>query len=230
MKRLFQVLTAFIFVLSLPSGAGTAAQPSNSIKVLNASIMRPDDATREKWYKEFMNAPRSYIDPVIRQRLLSAPTTLPVPLLLDHITYTPSERNQSSCGNCWVWAGTGLSETKHSVEQGVKDRLSIQYFDSAYYASTSPHYYACNGGNLNSFVNFYNSHVFVPWSNTNAYFQDQAGGSAPHVNVSSISVNPSYDGNPNSRLTGHDPYRWPNSGYGDCQYQEHTQPKEGGRV
>ena len=170
------------------------ATSGNSTAVLNASIMRPDEATRDKWYQEYLKAPKSYIDPDIKRRLLST-ATKPLPLLLDHITYTPSERNQSSCGNCWVWAGTGLAETKHSVENGVKDRLSIQYFDSAFYVFPGG-YYACNGGNLGTFVNFYNQRVFVPWSNYNAYFQDQAGGTAPHVAASSISISPNYDGNP----------------------------------
>jgi hypothetical protein len=183
------VALVFLLLLAAPAARAEAKRLGNSLAVLNASIMRPDEETRNRWYQEYLKAPKSFIKPNLKM------ATKPVPLLLDHITYTPSERNQSSCGNCWVWAGTALTETKHSVETGVKDRLSIQWFDSAFYTSTGG-YYACNGGNLGTFVNFFNSHIMVPWSNTNAYFQDGAGGSAPHIPASSISTNPNYDGNP----------------------------------
>lgn len=198
MKRHLLGITVLALLISLAPLAWAQEDSANSVEVLRASIMRPDAATRDRWYKEYLEAPKAYIDPVIQKRLLSkSEATKPLPILLDHITYTPSERNQSSCGNCWVWAGTGLVETKHSVEQGVRDRLSIQYFDSVFYTVPGG-YYACNGGNLGTFVNFYNTHVFVPWSNNNAHFQDQAGGTAPHVAASSISSTPNYDGNPNS--------------------------------
>jgi C1A family cysteine protease len=198
MKMRLTLITVLTFLLSLTSVVCAQEDSAKSLEALNASIMRPDAATRDTWYQEFLNAPKAHIDPVIQKRLLSKTmATKPLPILLDHITYTPTERNQSSCGNCWVWAGTGLMETIHSVERGVKDRLSVQYFDSAFYAAPGG-YYACNGGNLGTFVNFYNSHSFIPWSNTNAHFQDQAGGSAPKVAASSISTDPRYEGNPNS--------------------------------
>lgn len=196
------LLIVFVFLFASNSLAFAMAETNNgegmkgnSYAVLNASIMRPDKATRAKWYQAFLNAPQSYLDPVIEQKLTLG-ATKPVPLYLDHITYTPSDRNQGGCGNCWVWAGTGLLETKHSVENGVKDRLSIQWLDSRMYAADN--YYACKGGTLGGFVNFYNRYSRVPWSNTNAQFQDSAGGTAPHVAYTSISTSPNYNAHLNA--------------------------------
>lgn len=198
MKMRLTLITVLALLLSLTAVVFAQEESANSFEVLRASLMRPDDATLDRWYQEYLNAPEAYIDPAIQERLLSnIRATKPLPILLDHITYTPSQRNQGGCGNCWVWAGTGLIETKHSVEQGVKDRLSVQYFDSVFYTVPGG-WYACEGGSIGDFVDFYNTHAFIPWSNTNAHFQDQAGGSAPHVPASSISTNPLYDGNPGS--------------------------------
>ncbi len=52
--------------------------------------------------------------------------------LLGHIDYIPEERNQNYLNNCWVWACTAALEAEHDVQNGVKQRLSIQYFDSNY--------------------------------------------------------------------------------------------------
>jgi hypothetical protein len=197
------VVFGILSLLAAPAVRAQETQEDGGIDVHKHTIMRPDPETRWKWYQEYLNAPPSHIDPTLGSGGGGAPTTKPVPLLLDHITYTPSERNQSDCGNCWVWAGTALAETKHSVENGVKDRLSIQWFDSNFYGWYNPvdkgnEGSACNGGNLAGFVVFYNSHVFAPWSNKDAYFQDGSGsptnGGPPNVAASKISGTPSYGG------------------------------------
>ena len=82
------------------------------------------------------------------------PQAVGVPLpksfsLLPDLKYNPVERDQGSEPNCWEWAGTGVMEIALDVDQSIKDRLSIQYFDSNY-----------NGGiivpgRLDSFANFY---------------------------------------------------------------------------
>ena len=74
--------------------------------------------------------------------------------LLSYLPYIPSQRNQVTCGNCWVWASTGALEIDHNVNYGTSDRLSIQYFDSKYQSETG--YYACTGGFLSTFVSWYN--------------------------------------------------------------------------
>ena len=108
-------------------------------------IMRPDPETLHQWIEEYETAPREEINPEIHSYLLQAGslgvgTSLS---LLNHIQYTPSERNQGSCGNCWVWAGTGVMEIALDVQNSIHERLSTQFLNSCKTDS-----YACCGGNL----------------------------------------------------------------------------------
>lgn len=92
--------------------------------------------------------------------------------LLNHIDYTPQDRDQGSCGNCWAWAGTGCMEVALDVENGVRDRLSVQYLNSNYNGGTGNDY-ACCGSCLETFAHFYSTTAFaIPWDNTNAEWQD----------------------------------------------------------
>jgi len=92
--------------------------------------------------------------------------------LLSYIPYNPVERNQANCGNCWVWAGTACMEVDHNVNYGVVDRLSVQWFTS-HFSLSNPGDPACCGGRLSHFAGFYESlGATVPWSNTNASWQD----------------------------------------------------------
>ena len=105
------------------------------------------------------------------------------------IDYDPIQRNQGSCGNCWVWAGTGVMEIAHDYDNGVFDRLSIQFLDSCRTG------WACCGGGLGGFATWYSGQLAVPWDNTNASFADggtncAAGGSA--VPCANISITPHY--------------------------------------
>jgi hypothetical protein len=90
--------------------------------------------------------------------------------LLPYLPYTLSQRDQGSCGNCWVWASTGALEISHAVQNNVKDRLSIQYFNSNYNHTTTSN--ACCGGWLSTYTDWYNADTAnrkpIPWSNTNA--------------------------------------------------------------
>ena len=149
------------------------------------AVMHPDEATLLQWKADLDSAPQFVPDPSLAEQ-----TQGPSPKLLDHITYTPTERNQSSCGNCWVWAGTALLEINHSVIKGVNDRLSIQRFDSCYFQDQAAS--ACGGGSLATFAGEYNENLDpIPWSNTNAQFQDGGGGN-PAVACNSIGTNPTY--------------------------------------
>ncbi|MDX8551871.1 S8 family serine peptidase, partial [Methanospirillum purgamenti] len=117
--------------------------------------------------------------------------------LLSNIQYTPSERNQGNCGNCWVWASTGVIENALTVQNGIKDRLSIQYFDSNYNGGSATTG-ACNGGWASTFANFYSTSGFkqvIPWSNTNAYYNDRYAcsyGCGAQTPASSISTTPNH--------------------------------------
>jgi C1A family cysteine protease len=135
-------------------------------------IMQPDRETWLRWMKDYEAAPKAPLDEQIHLRLMRASeqgvgTSLS---LLSYLQYTPSERNQGSCGNCWVWAGTGIMEIAHTVQNGVKDRFSTQFLNSCKIGS-----YACCGGNLSDLAKFYVSKEYaIPWSNTSASFQDSS--------------------------------------------------------
>lgn len=93
--------------------------------------------------------------------------TLPSSLsLLNRLPYTPAERDQGNCGDCWQWASTGVMEIAHSVQNGVMDRLSVQFINSC-----NPAGCGCSGGNLDMFAEFYSAEGYaIPWSNANAKF------------------------------------------------------------
>jgi hypothetical protein len=156
-------------------------------------IMRIDSETLREWSDLYNSAPRAYLNPGFVSQRGSFN-------VLDHLQYTPYQRNQGSCGNCWVWAGTGVLEVALDVQEGIKDRLSVQYFTSCYNGGTGPGW-ACYGGNTFQFADWYQDNGFaIPWSNTNAYWQD--GNQAPEEGTSvpgyTISTSPNY---PLSRCT-----------------------------
>jgi len=150
------------------------------------AIMHPNKKILDQWVRDYENADRAE-DVLIPLRIQAGGSLS----LLDHLQYDPVTRDQGLCGNCWVWAGTGVMGIALDVQEGIKDRLSIQYLNSCKAGS-----YACCGGNLTAFANFYNStKKAIPWSNTNASFQDanrtcEDGHSL--VSCSSISTSPNY--------------------------------------
>ena len=115
--------------------------------------------------------------------------------LLSYLPYTPSERDQGQCGDCWVWAATGALEIDHNIKSGISDRLSIQYFNSKYNSGSGSNW-ACCGGWLSTFTNWYRKDKTpIPWSNTNAGFGDASRiceKYATAVPISSISSQPNY--------------------------------------
>jgi len=131
------------------------------------TIMHPDSKTRRKWIESYNAAPKVDIS---RDGVMALPDAYSV---LGRLDYNATERKQGSCGNCWVWAGTGCMEVAHDAENDVFDRLSIQYLNSLYYDGTG-NGYACCGGTLGKFTDFYsiNTAFAIPWDNTNAIWQD----------------------------------------------------------
>ena len=164
----------------------TAVQQGSA---LTNSIMHPNSTTLNKWVGMYNKAPRALINPNI---IIAEGASFS---LLPDLQYTPSQRDQGLCGNCWVWSGTGVLEIALDVQTGIKDRLSIQYFDSNWDNSGGTSYvYTCCGGWLNDVANFYSSTgIAVPWSNTNAAYADSSGDcGSPTVAASSISTSPNY--------------------------------------
>jgi serine protease len=107
--------------------------------------------------------------------------------ILSHVPYIPSERDQGYCGNCWVWGCTAPVEVANDIQNGVRDRLSIQYLNSKSWA--------CCGGWELVFEDFYNIQgKIIPWSNSNASFQDSRRHCSDGTSVpaGSISTDPNY--------------------------------------
>jgi C1A family cysteine protease len=144
-------------------------------------VMHPDEVTFRKWMDDYENGPRAFIDEVIHDRLneaqaVGAGTSMD---LLGYLKYTPSQRDQVSCGDCWLWASTGVMEIALNVQNKINDRLSIQLLQSC-----DANQNACCGGSPNDFAGWYQGKAFmIPWSNANASFQD---GNRPCDNGSSI--------------------------------------------
>ncbi len=153
--------------------------------------MRPSRETLQRWIEAYNSAP---IAPVYELKGLQVPAPTQPFSLLDHLQYTPSERNQGSCGNCWAWAGTGVMEIALDVQNSIKDRLSIQYLNSNYNGGSGSDW-ACCGGWLEDLADFYTVEgQAIPWSNTNAEWQDggQGCGGSTTVPAGTISPTPNY--------------------------------------
>jgi hypothetical protein len=185
-------LMVLLVLFSLSSVQGQE-KPVPDFDAKNASIMRPDPETLLEWIRQYQSAPLAYLDAGIKENLhLLREANLGTSLsLLGHLSYVPAERNQGSCGSCWNWAGTGVLEIAHHVQNGVSDRLSPQFLNSCKLDQ-----YACCGGSLEMFADWYRQRgIAVPWANGNALFADagrqcQTGSSA--VSCGSIGTTPNY--------------------------------------
>jgi hypothetical protein len=155
-------------------------------------IMKPSQETRQKWIEGYKKAPKANINEKIKLQLEQAPGGGSFSLL-NHLQYTPSQRNQGSCGNCWAWAGTGVIEVALDVQKAIKDRLSIQYLNSNYNGGSGPNW-ACCGGWIDDVADFYTSTGrAIPWSNTNSSYQDGSRTcSSGSTNMPAGSIDTSY--------------------------------------
>jgi len=192
MKRRYTLLIAVLilvviapttsFRIYIENEKDASAHPSSQY-----SIMRPTSESLHEWLECYNGAPRAPISPKIE------PPTESISLL-SHLKYVPAERDQGSCGNCWVWAGTGILEIALDVNEGISDRLSVQYFNSKYNGGTGPNWAGC-GGWLEDFAEFYANEGFaIPWSNTNAAWADGSQTCADGTSVpwETISTEPNY--------------------------------------
>ena len=191
-RFVWMILSLFLF-LAITGNGWSQDVLLTDYDALNASIMRPDRETRHKWKEDYKKAPRAVIDDGIKARLLraQAESVRTSVNLLNYIQYTPSERNQGSCGNCWVWAGTGIMEIALGVQNVINDLFSIQFLNSC-----KTDFYACCGGNLTEFISWYGGQGFsIPWTNSNASFADgtrQCSNNSSLVPCGSISMTPDY--------------------------------------
>jgi len=170
-------------------------QQSGSETDRSYPIMRPSSETLRAWMDDLGSLPEADISPldIFRMKGLSENTGTSFSLL-DHLDYTPAERNQGHCSNCWVWASTGAIGIALDVQNGIKDRLSIQYLNSNYNGGSGDHW-ACCGGTVPLFADFYaEAGMAIPWSNTNAHWQDGDRGCSDGTSVpaDTISTVPHY--------------------------------------
>ena len=184
MKKIGWVMLGLLLCLGLGGNVWSQSHP----------LMRPDEATFRKWMDDYNNGPRAFIDEAIHSRLAQAETVGASTSmdLLGYLQYNPVDRNQANCGDCWVWASTGIMEIALNVQNNIPDRLSIQLLQSCETNS-----YACCGGNPNDFSGWYQGKGFmIPWSNLNASFQDGSRNCPPDssslFSCGSISTNPNY--------------------------------------
>jgi len=186
MKKLAAILILCL-VLALSSGGSIGAAHGGR----TYPVMHPDQETLEKWIEDYSTAPLAELE----VRSWEAASLGGSQDLLGHLEYTPGERDQGVCGNCWVWAGTGIMEIALDVQEGIRDRLSIQYLNSNYNGGSGSGW-ACCGGDLWGVADFYDdAGITIPWSNTNAQWQDysrQCGDHSSSVPADTISTTPSY--------------------------------------
>jgi len=149
------------------------------------TIMVPDEATRQEWIAAYEAAPRAHFE-TDDFNLIEPGGSLS---LFDHLDYIPAERNQGSCSNCWAWTGTGILGIALDVQRAAHDRLSVQYITSCQYDIIGKR--CCRGGWLYEFADFHaETGMAVPWSNTNAWWQD--GDASCDTGCSSVSTDPNY--------------------------------------
>ncbi|MBN1236296.1 MAG: PKD domain-containing protein, partial [Methanotrichaceae archaeon] len=156
-------------------------------------LMRPTLEEASQWAGQYNASAQAYLSPEIAAQMEAAPGISYS--LLDLLEYTPSERDQGYCGNCWAWAGTGVMEIDYARQMGVSDRFSVQYLDSNYNGGCGTSG-ACCGGWLENLASFYRGKgMIIPWSNANAHYRDggRGCGGCSAVSASSISTSPHYD-------------------------------------
>jgi hypothetical protein len=148
-------------------------------------FMHPTAVKLHNWTEIHRKSSQAYIDPKISVQLKGSPGDSFS--LLPYLDYCPADRNQGACGNCWVWAGTAVAEIDLAVKRGIRERLSVQYFNSKIWG--------CDGGALVYFAQILNTtRMMVPWSNANAQWKDGCHlcGNGTLVSPTLISTNPFY--------------------------------------
>ncbi len=95
--------------------------------------------------------------------------------LLDYFEYEPEDYDQGRCGNCWAWGSTVAIQLALNFEEGIRDRISIQYINSGMNGDLIERegWFACKGG-LEYFTATYYNHVgkIIPESNRGADYAD----------------------------------------------------------
>lgn len=184
MHRKFFVFAAMFFSFFVVLAAGNAwpQGPEDTDTVTyRGAVMHPDRETLLQWEEEHKNAPLAHIDEGIKARLKRArdagqPTSL---TLMEYLPWNSGNmylRDQGNCGDCFVWASTGVMEIALIIQNGVKNRLSEQFYNSC------SNYDCSKGGWLGGVADWYSKWGYtIPWANTNAAFVDGGTGKGPSL-------------------------------------------------
>ena len=185
-----------MFLLVSLSASGLKSTTNKETTIINDnnneyfSVMRPTIETLSRWEEEYNNAEKAFINPDLVEEIQTTDSYS----ILDFLDYIPEENNQGACPNCWAWPATSALGIALNVQKGIKDRLSVQFINSCGEEYTSGMYKieCCEGGNLEMFAAFYRAtDMAIPWSNTNAYWQD-GGLIKCKTTCNSISKTPNY--------------------------------------
>ncbi len=101
----------------LDYGFFAPANLTASLPAREYPLMRPTQEDAGLWTGQYNASAKAYLSPEIAARMAAAPAASVS--LLDRLDYTPSERDQGSCGNCWAWAGTGVMEIDYARQMGA---------------------------------------------------------------------------------------------------------------
>ncbi len=173
-NKLVAACVVLMFAVVSYSTAGVHTTTVNEISVVDDSlydsVMRLDAETKQRWEQEYSQAERVSIEPGLAAEIQATEDFS----ILDLLEYVPEERNQGYCPNCWAWPATGILGIALNVQQGIRDRLSVQYINTCGEEyNLYPRIECCEGGNINMFTAFYRAtERAIPWSNRNADWHD----------------------------------------------------------
>ena len=182
MKR--KILVVFLigcFLLMSSITTGIQLKENNSEKNIDATskykdfkecpVMEVSTELAERMQEEYNNAEFAYIDPNLAEEIQGTETYS----ILDLLEYDPETRSQGGCGNCWAWPSTAVLAMALNVQEGIKDRLSVQFINTCgqRYTYGNNLIECCGGGTIGMLANFYsNTNFAIPWSNTMAHWHD----------------------------------------------------------
>lgn len=185
-KKIIVLVLCIVFFVSIISASGTLSladskvdkkliesdsitdiKDSDSEKTNRYPLMPIDEQTLRDWNQESLTAKEAYIDPELTNQIVTTEDYSN----LDLLKYDAKERDQGFCSNCWAWPATSVVEIALNVQEGIYDRLSVQYINSC---GEIVRYDCCDGGTLDLFARFYRAtDMAIPWSNENAEWKDK---------------------------------------------------------
>ena len=198
MQRAHCTLLSCLFLILL-FGITVVSATNDTVAVATTPTLHPpmrlDPSATEEGNRQSRTAPSVRVGEALASQAIRPTGSFS---LLSSLPYVPAERDQGYANNCWVWASTGALEVEHTRHSSVKDRLSVQYFDSNFNGGSGPNWAGDHGGSVWDFVLFYAARqMAVPWSNYNANYQDGVPWCLQNqrawVPASSIQTNPHYD-------------------------------------